>query len=249
MTAVVNALIEKLNIPVFVAPMGKGIVDESPPNYAGVYAGDGSHPDVKVSLESSDLIFTIGNIRSDINTVEFTYSFSQLDTIDLHCDYCDIGYAKFEKVYFHSLIPRLTDSVDASRLQRNSIGPVVEQAPPSSPSNCNVQKTSNEYSEDAITHSWIWPRISIFLQEHDIIITDPGTSYVGYWETKLPKNVKVINQLLWSSIGYGVPAAQGAALAARDIGKGQRVVCFEGDGMRLMRSIHMGVENASLTDF
>lgn len=61
-------LIDKLGIPVFVTPMGKGAVNETHPNYGGVYAGDGSQPDVKERVESSDLILTIGAIKSDFNT-------------------------------------------------------------------------------------------------------------------------------------------------------------------------------------
>jgi pyruvate decarboxylase len=35
---------------------------------------------------------------------------------------------------------------------------------------------------------------------------------------------------LWSSIGYALPAAQGASIAAQELGSKQRVVLFEGDG-------------------
>ena len=59
----VHDLIEKTQLPVFVTPMGKGAVNETHPNYGGVYAGDGSQPDVKERLESSDLILTIGAIK------------------------------------------------------------------------------------------------------------------------------------------------------------------------------------------
>lgn len=59
----VHALIEKTGLPVFVTPMGKGAVDETHANYGGVYAGDGSQPDVRDRVESSDLILSIGAIK------------------------------------------------------------------------------------------------------------------------------------------------------------------------------------------
>lgn len=59
----VHDLIEKTQLPVFVTPMGKGAVNETHPNYGGVYAGDGSQPDVKERVEASDLILTIGAIK------------------------------------------------------------------------------------------------------------------------------------------------------------------------------------------
>ena len=59
----VHDLIDKTGLPVFVTPMGKGAVNETHPNYGGVYAGDGSQPDVKERIEASDLILTIGAIK------------------------------------------------------------------------------------------------------------------------------------------------------------------------------------------
>lgn len=59
----VHDLIEKTGLPVFVTPMGKGAVNETHKNYGGVYAGDGSQPEVKERVEASDLILTIGAIK------------------------------------------------------------------------------------------------------------------------------------------------------------------------------------------
>lgn len=59
----VHELIDKTNLPVFVTPMGKGAVNETHVNYGGVYAGDGSHPEVKEIVESSDLILTVGALK------------------------------------------------------------------------------------------------------------------------------------------------------------------------------------------
>jgi pyruvate decarboxylase len=38
-------------------------VNETHPGYGGVYAGEGSQPDVKERVEASDLILTIGAIK------------------------------------------------------------------------------------------------------------------------------------------------------------------------------------------
>ena len=77
-------LIVKSGLPAFVAPLGKGCVDETLPNYGGVYAGDGSNEGVRDRVESSDLILSIGAIKSDFNTAGFTYRQSELSTIS--CD-------------------------------------------------------------------------------------------------------------------------------------------------------------------
>lgn len=214
-----NKLINRLKIPVYVAPMGKSAVDENLPFFVGVYAGDGSSPDIRHHVESSDLIVTIGNIKSDLNTAGFTYRFSQLNSIAFHYNHIDIGYATFKNVWFKSILPRVAAEADPTKLQ-----PSATKIPTFPP------PTSKSDDGDVITHAWLWPRLSSFLREGDLLVTDTGTSYVGYWETKMPPDTQVINQILWSSIGYGVGAAQGAGLAAKDNGKQQRTICFEGDG-------------------
>jgi pyruvate decarboxylase len=60
--------IEKSGLPVFVAPMGKGAINESHANYGGVYAGEGSLPEVKKRVNAADLVINIGAIKSDFNT-------------------------------------------------------------------------------------------------------------------------------------------------------------------------------------
>jgi len=72
--------------------------------------------------------------------------------------------------------------------------------------------------------------LDIFLKPHDIVVTETGTSSFGILETKFPKGVAALNQVLWGSIGYSVGATQGAALAARDAGENRRTILFVGDG-------------------
>jgi pyruvate decarboxylase len=57
----VNALIELTSFPTFVTAMGKSGVNEELSNFGGVYAGAGTYPGVKEAVESSDMVFWIGN--------------------------------------------------------------------------------------------------------------------------------------------------------------------------------------------
>jgi pyruvate decarboxylase len=72
----VHELLEKLQIPGFVTPMGKGSIDETHDHYGGVYIGDISLPDVKAAVESSDLVLSIGALLSDFNTVRLSMRIS-----------------------------------------------------------------------------------------------------------------------------------------------------------------------------
>jgi len=65
-----HQLLDKLQIPGFVTPMGKGAIDETHPNYSGVYIGAISHPEVRKAVETSDCVLSIGALLSDFNTVK-----------------------------------------------------------------------------------------------------------------------------------------------------------------------------------
>jgi len=82
---------------------------------------------------------------------------------------------------------------------------------------------------DIITHTWLWPALSKWLKPKDLVVTETGTANFGIMETAFPENVTAINQYLWGSIGYALPAAQGVAHAAKELGLG-RTILWTGDG-------------------
>lgn len=59
----VHQLLDKTNLPVFVAPMGKGAINEQHPTYGGIYAGNASHPSVAKAVEAADLVLSIGSLK------------------------------------------------------------------------------------------------------------------------------------------------------------------------------------------
>ncbi|ERT02775.1 pyruvate decarboxylase [Sporothrix schenckii 1099-18] len=213
----VHRLIEKTRLPVFVTPMGKGAVNEEHSTYGGVYAGVSSHADVIKHVEGSDLILSIGSLKSDFNTSGFSYRTSQLRTIDFHSTYTAVRYSHYPGVGMRGVLRKVIDRVDLSRLNVQSIEhkqPVLEKPEASG----------------TITQSWFWPRISSFLQEDDVIVTETGTANFGIWDTVYPKGVTALSQVLWGSIGWSVGATQGAALAVKDMGAKRRTILFVGDG-------------------
>jgi len=215
----VHDLIEKTNLPVFVTPMGKGAVNETHPSYGGVYAGSGSQADVQKRVESSDLILTIGAIKSDFNTAGFSYKTSQLNTIDFHSTHTTVRYSEYPGVSMRGVLRKVINQVDLKQLSV-AAGPQVEN-----------EVAENEDKSNIITQKWIWPAVGQkLLKENDIVITETGTANFGIWETKFPAGVTAISQVLWGSIGYSVGALQGACLAARDAGMDRRTILFVGDG-------------------
>jgi len=59
-----------------------------------------------------------------------------------------------------------------------------------------------------------------------LVIADQGTAFYGAAGFTLPDGAALIGQPMWASIGWALPAALGASLAA----PGRRVVLITGDG-------------------
>lgn len=213
----VHDLVEKSGLPTFVAPMGKGAVDETLPNYGGVYAGDGSNIGVRECVEASDLVLSIGAIKSDFNTAGFSYRISQLNTIDFHSYGIQVKYSEYPGVRMNGVLRKVTQQLGQLNVVK---GPV--------PSNV-VPISEMESKDPTITQAWFWPTLGQWLQPSDVLLTETGTANFGIWETRFPKNVIAISQVLWGSIGYATGSCQGAALAAKERGI-KRTILFTGDG-------------------
>ena len=169
-------------------------------------------------METADLILTIGAIKSDFNTAGFTYRISQLNTIDFHSSYVRVRYSEYPGVRMQGVLKKVIAKMGKLAIQP---GPIAH--------NDIAKKDQDLSGEQAITHDWVWPRVGQWMREDDIMITETGTANFGIWETKFPKGVTALSQVLWGSIGYSVGACQGAALAAKETGK-RRTVLFVGDG-------------------
>ncbi|KAI9680813.1 MAG: Pyruvate decarboxylase 1 [Caeruleum heppii] len=237
----VHALVEKSGLPTFVAPMGKGAVDESLPNYCGVYAGDGSNEGVRERVESADLVLSIGAIKSDFNTAGFTYRVSQLSTIDFHSDHITVRFSEYPGVRMKPVLRRIIDLTDFSRFATSTGGPHDGSAtahntlPPLSSADDPSAK-----NPQIINQAWLWPRVGQWLRPHDIVLTETGTANFGIWETRFPQGVTALSQVLWGSIGWAFGATQGAALAAHESGRDRRTILFIGDG-----SLQLSVQELS----
>ena len=221
----VQEFVMKSNLPTVVTPMGKGCVDETLSNFYGLYEGG---PGLLTDLvKESDLVISMGAVKSDINTFGFAANLDPEVEIELQQDSVEFDFGTY-KVPMLWAIERLTAELDFSKLQRPEphIFPGKKIAPPTMRS----PKHSFTLEQTAITHDYFWPRISTWLKPRDIILNSSGTSNMGIRATKFPSKVQAISQVLWSSIGYTLAATQGAALAAQQLPNKSRVICFEGDG-------------------
>ncbi|CAL9737038.1 pyruvate decarboxylase isozyme 1 [Monosporozyma servazzii] len=214
-----NQLIDTTNFPAFTTPMGKGSINESHPRYGGVYVGTLSSPAVKESVESADLILSVGALLSDFNTGSFSYSYKTKNIVEFHSDYIKIKNATFPGVQMKFVLQKLLKVIGEATKGYKQVA--VPAAPAANPA-CDPSTP--------LKQEWLWRQLSNFLQEGDIVLTETGTSAFGINQSIFPNNTVGISQVLWGSIGFTGGAVLGAAFAAEEIDPKKRVILFIGDG-------------------
>ncbi|KAM6516512.1 Pyruvate decarboxylase 1 [Fusarium falciforme] len=193
-----------LNLPVFTAPMGKGIIDETLPIWRGIYAGDVSTPGLKQYVEGSDCIINLGPFLSDSNTGGHSRQIGLQQALMLEPDSCTIFGQKFDQVFLRPLLKKLL-----STFKGVEIPPVLLPTFP--------EENANDTDSSEIKQSWIWKRIGQFSRPGDVVVVESGTAQFGFPDAILPNDVKYITQVYFGSIGYSVGSCLGAALAQSEI--------------------------------
>lgn len=224
-----DELVRLTGFPTSTTPFGKGIVNETYPNFHGMYAGMAGNLKYMPWARGCDLVIKIGPLDSDVNTFGFSTIPDPKSSIVFHRDYVEIGGVKYENLHSKSLLRKILTKMDTDRL------PKYKPSMDLGNLRAQLQALLPPGEDDQIDQATFWQRISNFFREGDIIMTETGTTSVGGRDLVLPAHTTLINSSIWLSIGYMLPASQGAALAQREmIAEGKRhqgrTILFEGDG-------------------
>ncbi|REI22272.1 alpha-keto acid decarboxylase family protein [Staphylococcus felis] len=208
----VQALAEKMNLPVAQLSFGKTAFKESSSQYMGIYDGSIAAPRIRDYVDQSDLIILLGAKLTDSATAGFSQGFDEESIITLN--YKDI---KIQNEVIQQ--PSLPDIVSAFKdidYQFEGHYPKYEWP------------RENQYSlNDApLTQKNYFDIMQSFIRSNDVILADQGTSFFGGYDLALPDGATFIGQPLWGSIGYTLPATLGAQLADRS----RRHILLIGDG-------------------
>ncbi|KAG6901008.1 hypothetical protein C0995_002540 [Termitomyces sp. Mi166 len=187
-----NEFLKKTKFPVYSTPMGKTAVDENFERYGGIYLGSISRPEIKEKVESAKLVLSVGGLRSDFNTGNFSYNIPVKRTIELHSDNTKVQYATFPGIGMKELIPKLTERLEPYHVAASKL--VVPRF---------LAPVPTEKLEK-ITHNFFWPRVAEFFRPQDVIVTETGTANFGILDVPLPEKSVLISQILWGSIGWSV---------------------------------------------
>ncbi|KUM65463.1 hypothetical protein ACN42_g1621 [Penicillium freii] len=218
-----NELARRTGIVTCTTPFGKSIINETLDNFHGVYGTTGKR-NFSSWVQSCDLVLYIGPRVSNINTYGFTTIPRTEVSITFEKDSVSVYGSQNYNVPIKAVLRDIVDHLDIARLPKYTPYPDI----PSPRQDLAALAPANPAG--ALSHDTFWTRMSHFFRPGDIVMTETGTSSTGGREFVLPENTRLINSSLWLSIGFMLPAAQGACLAQRHSQTEGRTILFEGDG-------------------
>ena len=210
------------DLPVAVLSMAKGDFPESDPRFAGLYAGPASAKRARVAVEDADVLITVGVTLAD-TVLGGAHQLPAGRRIDLAPEQASIDGTVYPGIGLRQSLAILAAAV-RSMPPRTGLAdlPPPEAAP--------------DARGGRLTQRSLWARVQDLLRPGDLLIADQGTAFYGAAGLTLPDGAQLIGQPLWASIGWTLPAALGASLAAPD----RRVVLIAGDGAMQQTAAELG---------
>jgi pyruvate decarboxylase len=228
----VQYLVSETSWPTWTTAFAKGLLDETLGDVHGIYCGSFDKVETQKYFKEADLILCFGPHFSSTNSFAFTALPDPAKTISFTDTSIKIGNDKTHRdIPVRPAMQKLVSKLAVTEL--NSLDKYGKSLPRD-----QLLSFSDTEPSQPITQDKLWKILPHFLRPGDIVLGETGTSGYGAREFKLPPNTRLFTPVTWLSIGYMLPAAQGVALAQRELassnklykdGKG-RVILIIGDG-------------------
>jgi indolepyruvate decarboxylase len=214
--------IESLGCPFATTSMEKCIIDESHPQFAGMYAGALSTKGTREIVEGAELVLDLGGVNlNDETTTGFSARLDPARFVTIGLNDVRTGEQVFGNV-------RLADTL-AALAKLISSAPPYKRTPEQAPG-------VNGNSSDKITMDALYPRYAAFIRPGDNVVLESGSSSFGVPPMTLPDDVHVHIQMLWGSIGWATGAAFGIALADPK----RKTILITGEGSHQLTANEIG---------
>ncbi|KAF2112249.1 thiamine diphosphate-binding protein [Lophiotrema nucula] len=227
----VQELVKSTGWPTWTTTFGKGLVNETLSNMHGVYRGGFDSEFVKEFWSGADLVLVFGPHFSSTNS----YGFSSIPKTEAAICFSDTEIRIGSEI-FRDIPAQLAISTVLKHFQSSKAASPYTTYP-------QLPKDEiipfSEVSRDgSITQDKLWKLMAGFLQPGDIVFGETGTAGYGVRDMLLPSHTRLWAPITWLSIGYMLPACQGASLAQRELAdvnedngvKEPRTILFIGDG-------------------
>ena len=217
------ALAESAGLPIATTILGKSVISEAHPLFAGIYEGAMGRDEVTEYLEASDCLLMLGCFLSDINLGIFTAKLDPSKSINATSEDLQIRHHHYREV-------RLDDFIDGLR-ERN-----LKLSPPPPPTRAaSFAAPWKAEPKAAMTSARLFQRLNGMLDDDTVVIADIGDSLFGSADLAMTHRTEYLSPAYYTSMGFSVPAAVGAQIANR----ASRPLVIVGDGAFQMTGMEL----------
>ncbi|MGW1442724.1 alpha-keto acid decarboxylase family protein [Serratia rhizosphaerae] len=207
------AVAQRFGIALTNMPTAKCIIPETTAGWIGGYSGNLSRPELFELMAKSDCVLSFGVRLVDSTTGYFSHQIPAAAQVDIQPYSLKLDNTAYPAVATADLLQALLDADDRPHA-----------APMATLPNPHAQLAAP--SDASLDQAYFWQRMSRFIREDDVLVVENGTSGAAVGGIRMPDGVKVVNQPIWGSIGYTLPALLGTLMAAPQ----RRHMLFIGDG-------------------
>lgn len=210
-------LAESANIPIATTMLGKSVISEHHDLFIGLYEGALGDQAVTRFVEDSDLVLVLGAFMSDINLGIFSANLDPERCVYATSEELRVSHHHYHNVNLKEFLVGLGASgVVASKRPLPTAGGTADRR----------ERDRSAPSDGPLRTSWMVARLNALLDSDTIVIADVGDSLFAATELTIHDRGEFLSPAYYTSMGFSVPAALGAATARPD----HRVVVLVGDG-------------------
>ena len=217
------ALAEDAGIPIATTMLGKSVIGETHPLFAGIYEGAMGREEVTQLVEESDCVILLGAFMTDINLGIYT---ANLDPTK--CIYATSESLQISHHHFHCIL--LSDFLKG--LVAAGLKAPHRNLPPRASSDDLVFRLRED---DPITIRRLIRRLNQALDARTVVIADVGDALFASSELEIHRQTEFLSPAYYASMGFAVPAALGVNVARPDL----RPVVLVGDGAFQMTGMEL----------
>lgn len=207
-------LAESTGMPIATTILGKSVIGETHPLFAGIYEGAMGRQEVTECVEGADCLLMLGCFLTDINLGIFTAKLDSSRCIDATSEDLRIRHHHYTGV-------RLDDFMRALTARRLAVAHTPVPPRP------DLYLSPWVAEPDApVTTRRLFARLNHLLDDDTVVIADPGDSLFGSTDLTIGRRTEYICPAYYTSMGFAVPAAVGAGVA----NPGLRSLVLVGDG-------------------
>jgi indolepyruvate decarboxylase len=216
-------LAEKTGIPVAATILGKSVISERHPLFAGIYEGAMGRDEVRQYVEESDCVILLGFFMTDINLGIGSAKLDPARCIYATSEKLSIRYHNFEGIRFGDFVQGLLAA------------PLEKRDPQGLPAVPHPSARPAAPQPGPLTITRLFERLNAFLDEETVVIADVGNALFGASDLTIYRDTEFLAPAYYASMGFAVPAAIGAQLARPS----QRPLVLVGDGAFQMTGLEL----------